>query len=265
MFEYSYDHSLITIIVVLVGLIFGSFVTAASYRIPLRKGFVFGRSKCPSCKTPLSALDLIPVFSWLASGGKCRHCGKAVGWKYPAIEMSTAIVFLIIYQKFGLSYEALIIAIFSVCLMIMVVIDFEHYIIPDGLNLTMFCLAATYMLLGDARLQQFIAGPLLGLGIGLGLRWLIFLWKRREGLGMGDVKFMAVAGLFLTPELIITFLFLSGVIGIIISVLWKILGKGEEFPFGPALAASLFICILAPEFHDLWSNAIGSLAINIIK
>jgi len=260
----EHDDPFILILVIISGLIFGSFATAVAYRLPQGKNFVSGRSKCTKCNHNLGFFDLIPVFSWLFSGGKCRHCGVKVSASYPAIEISLAIMFVIIYQKFGLDIRTPILFALAVFFMIMIVIDFAHYIIPDSINISMFIIGLIYQILSDAPMQQLLLGPLIGLTIGLSLRWLMFFWKKKEGLGMGDVKFLIIVGLFLTPELIITFLFLSGVIGILISVLWRILKKGEEFPFGPALALSLFICVVLPEFHDWWFRLMETVSIKLI-
>ncbi len=245
-------------LIVFLGLIFGSFATAVAYRLPRGKQFITNRSECTKCGHKLGIFDLIPVISWLLQGGKCRHCGVKFGAWYMLTEIALAAMFLGIYFRFGISLQSAILAALALCFIIMIVIDFEHYIIPDGLNLTMFAIGITYQIAIGIAWQQFLFGALLGFVVGLALRWMMFIWKKKEGLGFGDVKFLAVVGLLLTTEMFTIFLFLSGVFGIIIGVMWRITGRGERFPFGPALAISLYFCLLFPDMFDIVMRFLNS-------
>lgn len=242
----------VILIITLLGLSFGSFATALSYRIPEGKNFILARSHCPKCEHVLGFFDLFPILSWLFQNGNCRYCKNKISISYPLTELSVAVLFLIIFFKFGISPIALILASLAVCLTIVTLIDLKHYIIPDSLNIIMFLLGVAYQFVLEAPLTQFIIGPILGLSIGIFLRWFIWQWKKEEGLGMGDVKFFVVVGIFLSPESIVTFLFLSGILGIVLGLLWRIMGKGKLFPFGPALALALLICLIAPEINDMF-------------
>lgn len=232
---------------VMVGLCFGSLVTLLSYRLPRKENVFFSRSRCPRCKTVLRVRDLVPVLSWCFFRGRCAHCRGRISPRYPMIEVVQAALFVICYFRVGLSWDLAFFCALAVLLLAMVVVDLEHYIIPDGLQLSLFLLGIGYALYGfDPLVNHFLSagiGLMLGLLLHYGFRWV----KKKEGLGFGDVKFLAVAGMWL-PQLAAwpVYLFVAGVLGIITALIWRISGRGEEFPFGPALAAALFFTLLAP-------------------
>jgi leader peptidase (prepilin peptidase)/N-methyltransferase len=155
--------------------------------------------------------------------------------------------------------QGVILAMMWVALMVMMVVDLEHYIIPDPIHIILIALGIGYHLLMDTPLLEVISGFALGGGIGLtlhhGYRWV----RKREGLGFGDVKFLAVAGLWLGMKPIVPFLFFSGVFGIVTGLIWRALGRGRIFPFGPSLALALFFSVVFPEIANTFWN-IGQLA-----
>lgn len=235
-------------IFILFGLVFGSFATMASYRIPKEEDLVLKPSYCPICSHKLGFLDLFPVFSWIISFGKCRHCHAKINIRYPLTELVTASLFAIIYLKFGISIASVAMLGLAVCLVIMIVTDLEFRIIPDGIQIAILLFGILYNYAIDAEIYQYFSGTLFGLVFALVLRYGFFLWKKREGLGMGDVKFFAASGMFLGVKYFIPFLFFSGVFGVIFSFFWKKLTKEDEFPFGPALAISMLFCLVFPEY-----------------
>lgn len=239
----------------LAGLAFGSFVTLLSYRLPRGEAIGFTRSRCPACDTVLRVRDLMPVLSWVWRRGRCGHCGAPVHWRYPAIELITAATFMLLYLRFGLTPVSLTLMALSVCLVAMAVIDLEHGILPDALQWGMAALAVGYRwATPDTDWLTAIYGAGIGLTVALALRWGYAWVRRREGLGLGDVKFMFVAGLWLGSVTLVPFLFFSGVYGICTGVLWRLLGKGEVFPFGPALMLALATCLLFPGIGGYFVN-----------
>lgn len=240
--------------VLMVGLCFGSFVTLASYRLPRDEDIFVTPSRCPACRTALTACDLVPVFSWLAQGGRCRHCAAPVHWRYPVIELVTATVFLLIAQRAGLTWEAALLALLGVGLLVMIVVDLEHMLIPDEVHLLLLPAGLAYRFLSGAAWGEVLGGLALGLGIGLILRFGYRWVRHKEGLGLGDVKFLAMAGLWLGVLPLVPYLFLSGVLGVATALIWRALGRGKVFPFGPALALALFLCVLYPEVPDTFWN-----------
>ncbi len=242
------------LIVVSVGLVFGSFVTCASYRLPLEQDVVKKPSYCPSCDAKLGVRDLWPLFSWIFSGGKCRHCKTKISIRYPLIEVVTAAAFLLLYQRYGLTAEMALLALMAVALLILIVADLEHYIIPDQVHIALLPLGLLYHFAIGTGPMEVAGGFLLGMGIGLGLHHGYRILRKKEGLGYGDVKFFAVAGLWLTMLPIVPFLFFSGLLGVVFGLLWRLMGKGAIFPFGPALAASLWLLVVYPEISNYFWN-----------
>ncbi len=255
------DTSLILGFIFIVGLVFGSFATAVAYRMPLNKNWITGHSKCTACGHNLGILDLFPIISWVLLRGKCRYCHVKFGWAYPMAELCVAFLFTFIAYLYGLTWLSAIIMLLALTLIIMSIIDFEHYIIPDELNLFMLLLGGVYCVIIGTSLEFILLGPILGFSLGLGLRWLMWVWKGKEGLGLGDVKFLAVVGMFLPFNNFPAFLFISGMLGILIAIIWRIRKAGERFPFGPALGMAMLVCVLFPAIGNKWQECITNLVI----
>lgn len=239
------------LIIICAGLVFGSFVTCASYRLPLEIDVIKKPSYCPNCQTKLVFKDLFPVFSWLFSGGKCRHCTTKISARYPLIELATAGLFVLLYLYYGLAIQGFILAAASVMLMVMIVADLEHFIIPDCVHIVMLPLALFYRYVNGTFSPDILWGFLLMLGLGLFLHYGYSALRSRSMLGFGDVKFFAIVGVWLDLSAIPAFLLMAGILGIMLGLIWRMLGKGAVFPFGPALATSLFICLTYPEVANI--------------
>jgi prepilin signal peptidase PulO-like enzyme (type II secretory pathway) len=253
------DKQLILPIAALLGLLFGSFATALIYRLPREINWVSKRSACPKCNHALGILDLFPIVSYLLTLGKCRYCKAKFGYSYVFIEILMAVGFTIIVNYYGFSFNAIIICLLYFAVILILVIDFQHYIIPDEVNILIFILGVSYGIYNQLGLEQILLMPVIYFSLAMGLRYLMFFWKKKEGLGLGDVKFFLAAGTFLSIEALPTFLFISGFVGILIALLWRILKKGEAFPFGPALAISLLFCVCFPESNKNLLNFVQEL------
>lgn len=237
--------------VILAGLALGSFVTLASYRLPRDTDIVVKPSQCPKCQTKLGFKDLWPVLSWLLSTGKCRYCKKSIGVRYPVIELVTLCVVLLAYQHFGLTLPGICVALMGVMLLVMIVVDFEHYMIPDLVHLSLLPLGLAYHASMGSDWQGVILGFLAGMGLGLALHHGYRVLRKTEGLGYGDVKFFSVAGLWITIDHFVPFMFYSGLLGVVFGLLWRGVGRGRIFPFGPALALALWGAVLFPEYYNM--------------
>jgi len=241
-------------LVLAVGLTFGSFVTLASYRLPRSEDIVVKPSSCPKCGTKLKFLDLWPVFSWILTRGRCRYCHAPVSLRYPLTEIVTSAMFLLLYFHYGITVQSMLLAALWVVLMIMIVVDLEHYIIPDQLQYTLLVLGLVYQRLQGTSYEEMLKGLLLAGGIGLALHYGYRYLRRKEGLGFGDVKFFAIAGIWLGFKPFIPFLFFSGILGVVTGLVWRMLKKGAIFPFGPALALSLFLCVAFLKIANYFWN-----------
>jgi prepilin signal peptidase PulO-like enzyme (type II secretory pathway) len=230
------------------GACFGSLVTLLSWRIPRHEPIGMTRSRCPSCKKPLSIPDLFPILSWLYFKGTCRQCHVRVHWRYPLTELICCSLFILIYVHSGISAETICLLALATTLLTLIVIDLEHYIIPDSLQLILAGLALIYHFgIHDTHPATMLASLIMGLGTGWLLQTGYRKLRHKEGLGTGDVKFLAVAGLWLDVPLLTSLFFYAGLLGILTSIVWRMMGKGPRFPFGPALAMSMFTLILYPD------------------
>ncbi len=244
--------------VLVIGLVVGSFITCASYRLPRDEDIIRKPSYCPHCNAKLTFKDLWPVASWAMSKGKCRHCAAKISARYPLVELATAAAFLLIYARYGMTAQGTTLALFAVALLIMIVVDFEHYIIPDQIHLALLPLGIAYHYIIGTPVRDVAIAMAVGAAIGLLLHHGYRLLRKKEGLGFGDVKFLAVAGLWLGNVLLFPpFLFFSGLLGIMTGLAWRRLGLGERFPFGPALALALFLCVAFPAVPALFWRALG--------
>lgn len=239
------------------GAVFGSFATAASWRLPRGMPIAAGRSACQACGTTLGWRDLFPVLSWLAAGGRCRHCGAPVGWRYPATEAATAALFVLCWLAAPDLPRAALLAATALGLVIATVTDLETGIIPDKVLLALIPVAVAWRWLTDGDLLDMALGAAVGFGLGLAVRSGFRLVRGRHGLGLGDVKFLGIAGLYLGAAGLAPFLVIGGLLGVALGALWRWRGGGAQFPFGPALAAALLALLLRPELAGLVYSAFG--------
>jgi prepilin signal peptidase PulO-like enzyme (type II secretory pathway) len=249
---------------VIVGLIFGSFISLVSYRIVQGDDIVIKPSRCTICNHQLGALDLIPLFSWMLNLGKCRHCKNRISPRYPLIEIFVAFLSLFTYIRFGLTLEAALVFLSALCIAILIITDFEHYIIPDSIQIIMGLLAICLGVVNDLSLYNLISGAVIACCCGIILRALFLWWKKQDALGMGDIKFLVVVGLYLGISPLPIFFFISGILGIITGVLWEKCGKGKIFPFGPALASSMMICLFFPNMEQSFLQLISNFVMRFI-
>ncbi len=243
---------------VFLGLVFGSFATALSYRLPRDISIVAkARSSCPSCNHDLSVIDLVPVFSWLFLRGRCRYCKASIGLRYPLIELATLILCLLFYWRFGATPFTLFVFPLAPIITSIVDIDLHYKIIPDGLNLSIlglgFAALAAAAYFSGIRPDDFLALGLQAAGgaavYGIGsilLRQGVMMALKKEPLGWGDVKFFGAAGFWLglNPDSLAYFMFVSGVSGILLALFWAKVKKEREFPFGPSIIIAFIVMLL---------------------
>lgn len=228
----------------MLGACLGSFVTAASYRLPRGKDIVFDKSRCPKCKKVLEARDLIPILSWFINKKKCRKCKKKVSPRYVVTEVIMALISVGLMYRYGIGVEYIIFLLLATCLMVTIIADLETYIMPDSMTIAAFMLGIFHIYYKGTGWEENALGFGLSLLLALALRYGYQLLRKKEGLGMGDVKFLPVAGMWIGASMIPFYLILSGILGIFTALIWKWLFKNPVFPFGPALAVAMFlICV----------------------
>jgi len=241
-------EGMLFIFVALFGAMIGSFLNVVIVRLPEEGGsIVFPASHCPSCKKPIAWYDNIPLLSFLVLRGRCRQCGERISWRYPLVEAAMTLLSLALYQHFGFTILYPVYFVFCAALLVVIFIDIQHQIIPDLISLPGivlgFCLSFV---------NPFVSWQDAGLGImfGGGGLYLVamgyYLFTRREGMGGGDIKLLAMIGAFLGWQSCPLLVFASSVLGTVVGI-WPMVkqGKGGKtvIPYGPflAIAAMMYL------------------------
>ncbi len=226
----------------LLGLILGSFFNVVIVRLPLDESIVRGGSRCPQCRTPIRWYHNIPVFSYLWLRGKCRDCAKSISVEYPLVELCTGLIWLGVANRYGPDSRMLCYGVFLSYLLIISVIDLHHRIIPDELSLSGIVLGILATLLtGDISWHDSVIGAVSGGGIFFAIAYFYEMVAKREGLGGGDVKLLAMIGAWLGYQSILIVIILSTGIGSIVGVGVMFFQKKDlkaSIPFGPFLAGA---------------------------
>lgn len=250
------------------GLLVGSFLNVCILRIPREESVVLPASHCPSCGTGIKPYDNIPVVSWLLLRGRCRKCKAPISAQYPAVELLTGLLFAGCYLMFGLSFEGLKWAVFAALLVVLTVTDLRERILPDVVNFTGLGLALLLSLftppldgtagwiagrlLGVTAPQPVLslADALIGAAAASGLLWIVaegyFRLRGREGMGLGDVKMMAMAGAFLGLQRGMLTILLGSLLGSLIGsavIAFRHKGRDFELPFGTFLGAGAILVV----------------------
>lgn len=229
----------------------GSFLTLVTYRLPREEKIGLSRSRCPSCLKDLRVVDLIPILSWVTSRGKCRQCKTKVSIRYPLTELATMLGTLGAIYWFGFTLEGLAVAGLWWCIVAIIVTDLEHYIILDEVQVAVIMFGALFHYALGTDVEAVIESGILGLAIGLTLKYGFLYVRNKDALGMGDVKLLFGIGIWLAnPVAFVPFLFFSGVLGVVFGLLWRTLGRGQQFPFGPSLAMALLADVISPQTFD---------------
>ena len=182
----------------LLGLVVGSYLNVVIHRLPAGVSTVTPPSRCPACGARIRALDNLPVLSWLLLGGRCRHCRAAISPRYPLVELATALCCAGAVARFGPRLEALAAALLAALLVVLAGIDFDHYLLPDRLTLPGLALGlAAQALVPSGSLARGLSGALVGAGLLLVVAGAWELLRGVEGIGLGDVKMIAMVGAFL--------------------------------------------------------------------
>ncbi len=240
--------------VFILGAIIGSFLTVCVHRIPRGISVVAPRSSCPHCGTQIGWYDNIPMFSFLWLLGRCRRCQRNIPTRYPIIEVTNGLGYLLVVWRFGLTWPTIIYAGLVSLFLVVSWIDWDHKIIPDVITLpgiVIGFLCATLVL--PTGWANSLMGIFVGGGMLLILAWVSPFLFGKEGIGGGDIKFLAMVGAFLGWQQAILTLMVGSVVGAFVGIVllaMKVLQKGQYIPFGPYLALGGVIAVLWGS--DLW-------------
>lgn len=238
---------------ILLGLLIGSFLNVCIYRLPKHEDIVKLPSHCMSCGRQLKWYELIPVFSFLIQGGKCRGCKTKLSVQYPVIELLNGFLYLIVFLKYGLSISSVLYCALSSVLIVISVIDWRTFEIPLGCNIFILVLGIIQIIFDLPHWYNYVIGFF---AISLFL-YLLNVLTNGRAIGGGDVKLMAAAGLLLGWKSIILAFFLGCILGAVIHIIrMKVSGKGHVLAFGPYLSVAIFIAAM-------WGREIINWYINI--
>jgi leader peptidase (prepilin peptidase)/N-methyltransferase len=227
-------------IVFIFGLCIGSFLNVCIYRIPAEISIAFPGSACPNCQTTIKFYDNIPLLSYLSLGGKCRQCQAPISWRYPLIECLTGSISLGLYLKFGLSIETAVYFIFISTLIVITFIDIDHRIIPDRITIPgiLFFFIIAFAIPSLSWLESLL-GILIGGGSLFAVAVLYHLLTRKEGMGGGDIKLLAMIGALVGWKGVFFTIFVSSAVGTLVGLSIMIATRQNlklAVPFGPFLS-----------------------------
>lgn len=269
-----------------VGLLIGSFLNVVIHRVPAELSIVSPPSHCPSCRTPIAPWDNVPLLSYCWLRGRCRHCGVSISLRYPAVELVTALLFLVIAWRFGASAWTIVYWAFAAALVAAAMIDYDHQIIPDGISLGGLAVALVVVpfvqWLDGLGYADALVRSAVGAGLGAGVLWAVaFLharisvalgrqfehwpgegaalprpleadyWLWFPGLGLGDVKLLAMIGAVLGPVGVLDSILASSLVGLVLGGMQAVMrgALGTPFGFAPAIAVGAVATLFLPR---LW-------------
>jgi leader peptidase (prepilin peptidase)/N-methyltransferase len=264
------NAGLLIVVVLLFGLLIGSFLNVVIHRLPImmerawqrecdaylgrepgvreRYNLLTPASHCPGCKAEVRAWQNIPLLSYVLLRGRCQHCQTAISLRYPAVEMLTGLLFGMLAWRFGWSVQLLGYLALTAVLVALAVIDADTQLLPDDLTLPLLWGGLLFNLWsGTVALPDAVLGAMAGyLSLWL-VYWLFKLLTGKEGMGYGDFKLLAAFGAWLGWSMLPLIILLSSLVGAVVGVVLILLarlGRGQPLPFGPYLAAAGWIALL---------------------
>ena len=248
------------IFVFLIGLCIGSFLNVCIYRMGLEQSVVKPSSHCPKCKKPIRWYDNIPLVSYIVLWGRCRDCHEKISPRYFFVELLTGLMFLALFHQFGMTPLFFIYCLFASGLIVATFVDFDFRIIPDEISvgglIVGLAISGFYPALHNVPMWwQGLLQAFLGILVGGGILWVLgalgdFIFKK-ESMGGGDIKLLAMIGAFLGWKLALLALPLASVIGAVVGIAEKIRTKNSVIAFGPYLAIGALAGLFwGPEIID---------------
>ena len=232
---------LLYMMIFLFGIVIGSFLNVCIYRIPKKEDIVKVNSHCMSCNYNLKWYDLVPLFSYIFLGGRCRKCKTKISIQYPIIEGLNGILYVLVVLVNGFTIESLLYCLMFSALVTLSVIDFRTYEIPFGINLFILTLGLIRLALDYRNFLDYLIGFISVSGF----LYLLFLLTKGRGIGGGDIKLMAVSGLMLGWKCNILALAIGCIVGSIIHIIrMKVSKEDHVLALGPYLSVGIMIAAL---------------------
>jgi len=247
---------MLNLISIIFGALVGSFLNVCIFRLPNEESIIWPGSHCPHCKNAIKFYDNIPVVSYFLLRGRCRYCKGSISLQYPLVEGITALSSLFLIIRFGPSLSYLFYFAFVAALIVITMIDLYHQIIPDAISLPGIGVGLlASLLIPQITFFNSLIGILLGGGslfiVATFYQWLF----KREGMGGGDIKLLAMIGAFLGWKAVLFTILLSSLIGSVTGILMMVI-KGKDFkyaiPFGPFLSLGAVISLFYGEEIVRW-------------
>jgi leader peptidase (prepilin peptidase)/N-methyltransferase len=246
----------ILIIAALFGAVIGSFLNVCILRWPEEQSVVRPPSRCPRCGAGLKPWDNIPVLSWILLRARCRNCGEPISVMYPLVELATAAIWVVMAWRYGLSLEALRGAVFGTILLGIAMTDARKYIIPDEFSVGGLLIGLLFSVAGGL---PGLGSAVLGAAVGFGVLWLVGTlgtWLfRKDAMGGGDIKMMAMVGAFLGWQGVLLTIFLGALLGTLIFVPITLVKRDKLVPFGIFLALGAAATYAAGPALIAWYRA----------
>jgi leader peptidase (prepilin peptidase) / N-methyltransferase len=249
----------------LLGLMFGSFLNVCITRLPLAESISHPRSHCRTCTRTLAWFENIPVASWLVLRGRCRTCGVPIPWRYPVVELALAALWVECYRRFGATPAGFQAALLCFLLLGLAFTDLETMLLPDRMTVTGLFAGIAVSFREDALTPSLNAaeGAAIGAAILLLISGTYYLFRRRQGLGMGDVKLLAMIGAFLGPAQMLLAFFVGTIATAIAAIAWLVARRFpgrwsvHPLPYGTFLS-------LAGIFSLFWGERIVAWYLRIL-
>jgi leader peptidase (prepilin peptidase)/N-methyltransferase len=233
-------------IAALFGLFIGSFLNVCIYRIARDESVVWPASHCPQCGTPIKTWDNIPVISYLILKGKCRNCSEHISVRYPVVELLSGLLAVSLLYRFGPTIAFLIYYLWACVLLIITFIDLDIQIIPDRLSLGGIVAGLLVVYWLPVTYKDAVGGLVLGGGLLLAIIYGYYFLTKKEGMGGGDVKLLAMIGVFTGWQGVLFTMFASSLMGTMVGIPYGLIKKGTlkaAIPFGPFLALGALIYV----------------------
>jgi len=251
------EQVFIYIVSAIFGLCVGSFLNVCIYRIPANLSLWWPPSTCPKCNTRIKFYDNIPVLSYLILRGKCRNCKEPISIQYPLVEIFTSLMTLLVIYACGLSWWTIIALLVTYCLIVLSIIDFKLFIIPDRFSIGLAILGLLTFFINpafsgsiSAKFIQCLLGGTVGFFGLWGIAVIASVILKKEAMGGGDIKLLAAVGTLSGLNGVISTLMISSFAGLVYYVVLMLMKKDPQnrtIPFGPFISLALFVNILIPN------------------